>query len=359
LMFCVHVGTPVRVFEIDRSGISSKVGKSQGSMQGRRRGREREQDRLPPSVHRRHCPSPNASLQGALALNGATFINPVLMNMGPLLFDWLYPLGLPSRACPQNSGRLENGPPPSIPTYVDLRLLNQQLLTRTDAAPESVPEAQASAVSHVVAIYPARDGRRSKGANLTEAKEAPPSIEACDALAVATHEVDIRGVLDIVLDQAAPVAHRTAGGAVPAGRIPRVLHVRAVRMGGVSEDDSSQAQLGGATEGGCARSWRWQGVPRESAPEREQMGGAAATDTREANESTARAPAARALAPLPLETWGMSAQWKQESRTRYIKLCVPSRAYQRPKGMVSHVGRFQGLRKGHICAGRQKRMVLW
>ena len=122
---------------------------------------------------------------------------------------------------------------------------------------------------------------------LTEAKEAaPPSMEACVALAVTSE------------------------------------------MGGVSEDDSSQAQLGGAT--GCARSWRWQGVPRERAPEREHTGGAAATDTREANDSTAPAPAVRALAPLPLETWGESAQWKQESRTRYIKLCVPFSAYQFP-----------------------------
>lgn len=254
-------------------------------MQGRRRRREREHDRLPPSVHQRHGPSPNSPgplQQGALALNGATFINPVLMNMGPLLFDWLYPLGLPSRACPWNSGRLDDGPLPSrIPAYVDLRLLNQQLRSGPTAPTE------ASAVSHVVAIYPARDGHGSKGATLTEAKEAaPPSMEACVALAVTSE------------------------------------------MGGVSEDDSSQAQLGGAT--GCARSWRWQGVPRERAPEREHTGGAAATDTREANDSTAPAPAVRALAPLPLETWGESAQWKQESRTRYIKLCVPFSAYQFP-----------------------------
>jgi hypothetical protein len=233
----------------------------------RRRGLEQEHDRLPPSVHQRHGPSPNSTLQGALALNGATFINPVLMNMGPLLFDWLYPLGLQSGACSRNSGRLDDGQPPSIPAYVDLRLLNQQLRSGPTA------DAQASAVSHVVAIYPARAGRGSKGANLTEAKEAaPPNMEACVALAV--------------------------------------------KMEGDSEDDSSQAQLGGAT--GCARSWRWQGVPRERAQERENTSGAAATEPREANDSTDRVPAARALAPLPLETWGVSAQWKQESRTRYI-----------------------------------------
>jgi hypothetical protein len=246
-------------------------------MLGRRRGREREHDRLPPSVHQRPGPLANSPLQGALALNGATFINPVLMNMGPLLFDWLYPLGLQSGACSRNSGRLDDGQPPSIPVYVVLLLLNQQLRSRTTA------DAQASAVSHVVAIYQASDGRGSKEANLTEAKEAaPPNMEACVALAVKV----------------------------------------------VSEDDSSQAQLGGTT--GCARSWHWKGVPGERAPEREHTGGAAATEPREANDSTDRAPAARALAPLPLETWGVSAQWKQESRTRYIKLRVPSRAYQYP-----------------------------
>jgi hypothetical protein len=88
-------------------------------MRERRRGAERE-------IKKRDLATPSALAQ-------SIFASPLLMNVGPLMHNWLYPLGT-------DASRLRpRGPSLSAPTsYVDLRLLDQQLRAAADAAPEAV-----------------------------------------------------------------------------------------------------------------------------------------------------------------------------------------------------------------------------